>query len=95
MSPLALVPATEVVDLIVTLKEHLMSIDDDDPRIVIVHVTPGLLENSRVPDIDLPSAAMVPVIVDVGHATTTPAVKADEKSVELAEKALPAGVMVA
>jgi hypothetical protein len=95
MSPLALVPATELVDLNVTLKEHLVSTDDEEPRTVTVHVIPGLPENSSVAEIDLPSAAMVPVSVVVGQAQTTPGVTISELSVELAEKLAPASVKAA
>jgi hypothetical protein len=97
MSSVALTPAVDAVDLDVILRLQTTFADDEEPRIVMVHVTlvPAFDENSRVPEIDLPSAEMVPVNVDVGQVMTTPAVTVNELSVELAEIAAPGGVIVA
>jgi hypothetical protein len=94
-SPVALVLRVDAVDLSVILKLQATVTDDEEPRIVMVHVVPALGENSRTPEADLPSAAMVPVNVDVGQTMRRPAVKAIELSVELAEIAAFTGVMVA
>jgi hypothetical protein len=95
ISPTALVPAVDAVDLDVTLRLQKTESDDEEPRIVMAHVALALLENSNVPEMDLPSTPMVPVNVDVGQATTSPALKVNELSVELAEMTMPGGVTVA
>jgi hypothetical protein len=81
--PLALVPAVELVTLHVVLPVQLTV--TDDPNKLSVHVTPPPLPKLTVPDVDLPSAAMVSVKSALGHLTLKPVVS----SVRAASVAVP------
>jgi hypothetical protein len=92
--PDALLPATELVDLSVTLPAQVTV--TEEPKRLSVHVTPPELVKLRVPDTDLPSALVLPSKVDSGHLVLRPL--PSSVRFELAEVALTAvftGVMVA
>ncbi len=85
----ALVPATEAVDLRVIVP--LVVTVHEDPKRLSVHVLPPKV---RVPLRDLPSAAVLPLNVEVGHLTDRP-LDVRELSVEVPVTAVLTGVRVA